>query len=76
MDVGGGLGVNYDEDGCDNDGGVNYSMQEYANAIVETVKEVCDGQGVRLPVLITESGRAITAHHSIPIVLSWASGAE
>ena len=68
LDVGGGLGVNYDEDGCDNDGGVNYSMQEYANAIVETVKEVCDGQGVRLPVLITESGRAITAHHSILIV--------
>jgi len=68
LDVGGGLGVNYDEGGHDNDGGVNYSMQEYANAIVETVKEVCDGQGVRMPVLITESGRAITAHHSILIV--------
>ena len=67
LDVGGGLGVNYDE-GSDSDAGVNYSMQEYANAIVATVKEVCDGHGVRAPVLITESGRAITAHHSVLIV--------
>ena len=68
LDVGGGLGVNYDEGGSDTDAGVNYSMQEYANAIVATVKEVCDGQCVRVPILITESGRAITAHHSVLIV--------
>lgn len=67
LDVGGGLGVNYDEGGPDNDAGVNYTVQEYANAIVATVKDVCDGHGVPLPTLITESGRAITAHHSVLI---------
>ena len=66
LDVGGGLGVNYDESGSD--GAVNYSIQEYARAVVQTVKEVCDAQGVAAPVLITESGRVLTAHHSVLIV--------
>ena len=42
-------------------------MQEYANAIVMTIKEVCDVHNVRTPILITESGRAVTAHHSVLI---------
>ena len=70
LDVGGGLGVNYDKAGAEEeiDAGVNYSMQEYANAVVVGIKEVCDGQSVPVPTIITESGRAITAHHSVLIV--------
>ena len=68
LDVGGGLGVNYDEGHLNSDAGINYSMQEYANAVVFTVKEVCDAQKVPVPILVTESGRAITAHHSVLIV--------
>ncbi len=68
LDVGGGLGVNYDEGHVSDDAGINYSIEEYANAVVFTVKEVCDGHGVAMPTLVTESGRAITAHHSVLIV--------
>ena len=68
LDVGGGLGVNYDEGHLNSDAGINYSMQEYANAVVFTVKEVCDAQDVPVPTLVTESGRAITAHHSVLVV--------
>jgi arginine decarboxylase len=68
LDVGGGLGVSYDESQHATDSSINYDMQEYANAVVFTVKEVCDGQGVPAPVLISESGRAITAHHSALLV--------
>jgi len=68
LDVGGGLGVNYDKGHYDEDAGINYSLQEYANAVVFTVKEVCDANEVPMPVLVTESGRALTAHHSMLIV--------
>lgn len=68
IDVGGGLGVNYDAGYSDEEGGVNYSLQEYANAVVFAVKEVCDAQEVPAPTLVSESGRAITAHHSVLIV--------
>jgi arginine decarboxylase len=65
MDVGGGLGVNY-SGGFD--GGINYSLQEYANAVVSAIMEVCDMRNVPHPVLVSESGRALTAHHSVLIV--------
>lgn len=68
LDVGGGLGVNYDKGHYDEDAGINYSLQEYANAVVFTIKEVCDANEVPVPILITESGRALTAHHSVLIV--------
>jgi arginine decarboxylase len=68
LDVGGGLGVNYDKGHLDEDAGINYSLEEYANAVVFTVKEVCDANEVAMPVLVTESGRALTAHHSVLIV--------
>ena len=68
LDLGGGLGVNYDKGHLEEDAGINYGLQEYANAIVYTVKEVCDANGVPAPTLITESGRALTAHHSVLIV--------
>ena len=68
LDIGGGLGVNYDEGGTGSEAIPNYDLQEYASVIVTAIKDVCDEQGVQTPVLITESGRAITAYHSVLIV--------
>jgi arginine decarboxylase len=66
LDVGGGLGVNYTD--ASEDGGIRYSLTEYANAVVYAIKDVCDERGVPHPVLVSESGRAITAHHSVLVV--------
>jgi arginine decarboxylase len=68
LDVGGGLGVNYDKGHLEEDAGINYSLEEYANAVVFTIKEVCDANQVPTPILVTESGRALTAHHSVLMV--------
>jgi arginine decarboxylase len=68
LNVGGGLGVNYEAGEVTSPHGINYTLQEYANAVVYTVKEVCDAEGVPHPKLVSESGRAITAHHSVLIV--------
>jgi arginine decarboxylase len=68
LDVGGGLGVNYDKGHMEEDAGINYSLEEYANAVIFTIKEVCDSNEVPTPILVTESGRALTAHHSVLIV--------
>jgi arginine decarboxylase len=68
LDVGGGLGVNYDKGHLEEDAGINYSLEEYANAVVFTIKEVCDSNEVPTPTLVTESGRALTAHHSVLVV--------
>jgi arginine decarboxylase len=68
LDVGGGLGVNYGAGYAIGDDGINYGLQEYANAVVFAVKEVCDAREVAPPMLVSESGRAITAHHSVLIV--------
>jgi arginine decarboxylase len=66
LDVGGGVGVNYT--GGFEEGGINYSLQEYANAIVTAVQEVCEDRKVPEPVLVSESGRAMTAHHSVLVI--------
>ncbi len=66
IDVGGGLGVNYTD--ASEEGGIRYSLMEYANAVVYAIKDVCDERGVPHPVLVSESGRAITAHHSVLVV--------
>ena len=68
LDVGGGLGVNYDKGHVDEDAGINYSLQEYANAVVFSIKEVCQANQVPEPIIVSESGRALTAHHSALIV--------
>ena len=68
VDCGGGLGVNYDAGALGAQGAVDYSVQEYANAIVFAVQEVCDAEEVEPPTLITENGRALTAHHSVLLV--------
>ncbi len=68
LDVGGGLGVNYESSYSEDDTPINYTLQEYANAIVYSVKEVCDAESVPCPVLVSESGRALTAHHSVLVI--------
>src|SRR5690606_16994139 len=69
LDVGGGLGVQYGAGyGEDEGSAINYGLQEYANAIVFTVKEVCDQRAVPPPCIVSESGRALTAHHSVLVV--------
>ena len=69
LDVGGGLGVNYDALPLGaGSGGVDYSVQEYANAVVYAVQEVCAAEGVPEPRIVTENGRAVTAHHSVLVV--------
>jgi len=68
IDVGGGLGVNYDVGYSSDDPGISYSLQEYANAVVYAVQEVCEQQEVPQPALVSESGRALVAHHSMLVV--------
>jgi arginine decarboxylase len=68
LDVGGGLGVDYDGSRTTFDSSMNYSLDEYVRDIVYTVKEVCDSESVAHPVLVSESGRAIVAQHSVLLV--------
>ncbi|HEY7508625.1 MAG TPA: biosynthetic arginine decarboxylase [Vicinamibacteria bacterium] len=65
LDCGGGLGVDYDGSQTNFHSSVNYSLQEYAADIVSQVAEACNAAGVPHPDLVTESGRALTAHHSV-----------
>ncbi|HEX7939809.1 MAG TPA: biosynthetic arginine decarboxylase, partial [Gemmatimonadaceae bacterium] len=65
VDVGGGLGVDYDGTNSEADSSVNYSLQEYANDIVYTLAEACREHELPMPHLISESGRALTAHHAL-----------
>jgi len=65
LNVGGGLGIDYDGSNTPSDSSVNYSLQEFANNVVYTVKEVCEEEEVPLPDLVSESGRALTAYHSL-----------
>lgn len=64
IDVGGGLGVDYDGTGK-SDSSVNYSEQEYANDVVSTLQALCEEKGIPHPDIVTESGRFLVAHHSI-----------
>jgi arginine decarboxylase len=65
VDVGGGLGVDYDGTQSTAQASVNYSLQEYANDIVYTLAEVCRDKELPMPHIISESGRALTAHHAL-----------
>ena len=65
LDVGGGLGVDYDGSQTDFESSVNYTLQEYANDVVFRIKSVCDEAGVPHPTIISESGRAVVAYHSV-----------
>src|SRR5207248_141415 len=65
LDVGGGLGIDYDGPQTDFESSVNYTLQEYANDAVFRIKSVCDECGVPHPTIISESGRAVVAYHSL-----------
>ena len=65
VDVGGGLGVDYDGTASTSHASVNYTLQEYANDVVYTIAEVCRDQKIPMPHIISESGRALTAHHAL-----------
>ena len=68
MDVGGGLGVDYDGSRSDTESSMNYTVQEYANDVVYHVGTVCDEAEVHHPQLVSESGRAVAAHHSVLVM--------
>jgi arginine decarboxylase len=65
VDAGGGLAVDYDGSQTNFHSSSNYSLQEYANDVVFAVQQACDENNIPHPDLITESGRALTAHHSV-----------
>jgi len=73
LDVGGGLGVDYDGSRSDFDSSTNYSLQEYANDVVWNIMDVCDSEGVAHPAIVSEGGRAIVAHHSVLVMEAFAS---
>jgi arginine decarboxylase len=65
IDVGGGLGVDYDGSQTNFESSMNYTLQEYANDVVYHIQQVCDEEQVAHPTIMSESGRAITAYHSL-----------
>ncbi len=67
LDVGGGLGVDYDGSQTNFESSVNYTLQEYANDVVYHIQTVCNDEGVKHPTIVSESGRAIVAYHSVLI---------
>jgi arginine decarboxylase len=65
IDVGGGLGVDYDGSQTNFESSMNYTLEEYANDVVYHIQTVCDDAGVNHPTIVSESGRAIVAYHSV-----------
>ncbi|HTQ30077.1 MAG TPA: biosynthetic arginine decarboxylase [Opitutaceae bacterium] len=68
LDVGGGLGIDYDGSRTNFESSMNYSLDEYARDVVFNIREICRGAGVPEPDIISESGRAVTAQHSMLVV--------
>jgi arginine decarboxylase len=68
LDVGGGLGVDYDGSRTSFNSSINYSLNEYVSDIVYTIQEVCRAEAVPEPTIVSESGRAVVAHHSVLVI--------
>jgi arginine decarboxylase len=68
LDVGGGLGIDYDGSRTNFESSMNYSMEEYARDVVFNIKEICQDSGVPVPDIVSESGRAVVAPHSLLVV--------
>lgn len=68
LDVGGGLGIDYDGSRSRHNFSINYSVEDYAQAIVHEFNKICQQQALPFPNIITESGRAMTAHHAVLIM--------
>jgi arginine decarboxylase len=73
IDVGGGLGVDYDGSRTAFDSSMNYTLQEYARDVVYNIIDVCDSEKVLHPIIVSEGGRAIVAHHSVLVVEAFGS---
>jgi arginine decarboxylase len=67
IDIGGGLGIDYDGSGTNYPSSMNYTLNEYAGDVVYRIGSVCNARGIPHPLIISESGRAIAAHHSVLI---------
>ena len=67
IDVGGGLGVDYDGSGTNFPSSMNYTLAEYASDVVYRIATVCNARGIAHPMIVSESGRAVAAHHSVLI---------
>ena len=65
MDVGGGLGIDYDGSKTSSNNSTNYSLQNYANDVIATIKDTCETNRIEHPIIISESGRSIASHCSI-----------
>jgi len=65
IDIGGGLGVDYDGSRTNFESSMNYTLEEYANDVVYHIQTVCDEVGVPHPIIVSESGRAVVAYHSV-----------
>lgn len=65
IDVGGGLGVDYDGSHSRSDFSINYTLEDYAKKVIGILKNICDKHDCKHPAIITESGRALTAHHAM-----------
>ncbi|HEY8540075.1 MAG TPA: biosynthetic arginine decarboxylase [Steroidobacteraceae bacterium] len=65
IDIGGGLGVDYDGSGTNYESSMNYTMNEYASDVVYRIASVCNARGIEHPIIVSESGRATAAHHSV-----------
>ncbi len=78
FDAGGGLGVDYDGSRTSSDSSMNYSIEEYARDVIDAVGHACTEAGLAHPDIVTESGRALTAHHAILITqvmdVAWTPG--
>ncbi|MFT7456442.1 MAG: arginine decarboxylase [Marinobacter maritimus] len=74
MDVGGGLAVDYDGTRSQSNNSMNYSLAEYANNVVYTIGDICKSYDQPVPMIISESGRSLTAHHAV--LISNVIGAE
>jgi arginine decarboxylase len=68
LDVGGGLGIDYDGSRTNFESSMNYTIGEYARDVVSNIREICDASGVKVPDIVTESGRAVAAPHSMLVV--------
>jgi arginine decarboxylase len=75
IDVGGGLGVDYDGSGTNFSSSMNYTLNEYASDVVYRIASVCNARAIDHPIIISESGRAIAAHHSVLIFNALGSSA-
>jgi arginine decarboxylase len=75
IDVGGGLGVDYDGSGTNFESSMNYTMNEYASDVVYRIASVCNARGIDHPIIVSESGRATAAHHSVLVFNALGSSA-